>query len=287
MTGRIAPDPDWIIGKHALLNLRALIRNGRTEIDPHSWRIPYQWQGYHYQDHDDQPFILILNSAGGFVEGDVAELDIGLEPNTRLLATGTGASRFYKCLEGETSRELVSVRVGEGALFEYLPDEAIPFADAKVERRTAISLEEGSRLFASDIVSAGRIHFGAAGEAFAFTSLFSEIEVRRCGRLLALDRIAAENEAEVAALRRLWAGANHMITVLAVAPDFAPGLETVAHDALKASPILRGGVSRIGPLIVARALANETYEAHEAVYALWSALRPALAGKPARPIRKN
>lgn len=287
MTARIAPDPDWIVGKHALLNLRAMLRNGRTEIDPHSWRIPYQWQGYHYQDHDDQPFILILNSAGGFVEGDVAELDIVLDMNTRMLATGTGASRFYKCLEGGLTRELVTVEVGEGALFEYLPDEAIPFADAKVERRTSISLAETSRLFASEIVSAGRVHFGAAGETFAFTSLFSEIEVRRAGRTLALDRIVAETETEVAALRRLWAGANHMITVIAVAPDFAPGLENAAHDALKASPIMRGGVSRIGPLIVARAVTNETYEAHEAVYAVWAALRPALAGKSARPIRKN
>lgn len=287
MTARIAPDPDWIIGKHALLNLRALLRNGRTEIDPHSWRIPYQWQGYHYQDHDDQPFILILNSAGGFVEGDVAELDIALDANTRMLATGTGASRFYKCLEGETSRELVTVSVGEGALFEYLPDEAIPFADARVERRTTISLGETSRLFASDIVSAGRIHYGAAGEAFAFTSLFSEIAVHRGGRTLALDRIVADDEIEVAALRRLWAGANHMITVIAVAPDLAPGLENAAHEALKAAPILRGGVSRSGPMIVARALAKETYEAHEAVYALWGALRPALAGKAARPIRKS
>ena len=204
-----------------------------------------------------------------------------------MLATGTGASRFYKCLEGGLTRELVTVEVGDGVLFEYLPDEAIPFADAKVERRTTISLGESSRLFASDIVSAGRIHYGTAGEAFAFSSLFSEIEVRRAGRTLALDRIVAENEIEVAALCRLWAGANHMITVIAVAPDFAPGLENEAHDALKASPIMRGGVRRIGPMIVVRAVTNETYEAHEVVYSVWAALRPALAGKPARPIRKN
>lgn len=287
MAMRIAPDPEWIIGKHALLNLRAMIRNGRTEIDPHSWRIPYQWQGYHYQDHDDQPFILLLNSAGGFVEGDVAELSCALEPNTRMLATGTGASRFYKCLEGATSRELVTVSVGEGALFEYLPDEAIPFADARVERRTLLDVAPGGRLFASDIIAAGRIHYGTSGEAFAFESLFSEIEVRQGGRTLALDRLIANGPAEVGALRRLWAGANHMITVLALLPDGAAGLEDAVHAALATAPVIRSGVSRMGPLIIARAVTMETYEAHEAVYAVWTALRPALAGKPARPIRKN
>jgi urease accessory protein len=287
VAARIAPDPDWIIGKHALLNLRALIRNGRTEIDPHSWRIPYQWQGYHYQDHDDQPFILILNSAGGFVEGDVSDLAITLDPGTRVLATGTGASRFYKCLEGKISRERVTVAVGEGALFEYLPDEAIPFADARVERHTRFDVAPGARLFASDIIAAGRIHFGTHGEAFAFAHLFAEIEVRQAGRTLALDRLIASGPSEVGALRRLWAGANHMITVLALAPDLPPGLEDAAHGALKAAPSWQGGVTRMGPMIIARALAAETYEAHEVVYALWAALRPALAGKPARPIRKN
>jgi len=67
------PDPAWTIGKHALMNLHVVRRNGRTEIDPRSWRIPYQWQGCHYQDHDDQPFLLLINSGGGFVEGDAFE----------------------------------------------------------------------------------------------------------------------------------------------------------------------------------------------------------------------
>jgi urease accessory protein len=262
-------------------------RNGRTEIDPHSWRIPLQWQGYHYQDHDDQPFLLTLNSAGGFVEGDVSEVHITLEPGTRMLATGTGASRFYKCLDGGTSQELVTVDVGEGALFEHLPDEAIPFADSRVERRTRISLAEGARLFASDIVAAGRVHFGAHGEAFAFSSLFSEIDVRRAGRGLVLDRLIATDPAEVGVMRDLWADANHMITVIAVAPDLPPGLENDAHAALRDAPAVRIGVTRIGPMIISRALANETYEAHEIVFALWAALRPVLAGKAARPILKS
>ena len=287
MTATVTPDPDWIVGKHGLLNLRALRRNGRTEIDPHSWRIPLQWQGYHYQDHDDQPFVLILNSAGGFVEGDAAEIHVVLEAGTRMLATGTGASRFYKCPGGAVSQELVTAKVGEGALFEYLPDEAIPFAQSRVERRTVISLAESARLFASDIVAAGRIHYGVGGEAFAFSSLFSEIEVRRAGRSLALDRLVAANPDEIVALRRLWANANHMITVIAVAPDLPPGIEDEAVDVLRQAPVVRAGASRIGPMIVARALANETYEAHETVFALWRVLRPALAGKPARAIRKS
>lgn len=53
MNAPVKPDPSWLIGKHALMNLKIVRRNGRTEIDPSNWRIPYQWQGTHYQDNDD------------------------------------------------------------------------------------------------------------------------------------------------------------------------------------------------------------------------------------------
>ena len=70
MFKNIYPDPNWIVGKHALMNTRAHVVGKKTIIEPKSWRIPFQWQGYHYQDHDDQPFMLMVNSGGGFVEGD-------------------------------------------------------------------------------------------------------------------------------------------------------------------------------------------------------------------------
>lgn len=279
------PDPDWIVGKHALMNLHAVVRNGRTEIDPRSWRIPFQWQGTHYQDHDDQPFLLLINSGGGFVEGDASQLNAELEAGTRALLTTTSSSRFYKCLEGGTSRELVNIEVGAGALLEYYPDEAIPFAHSRVERQTRIGLQPDSRLFATDMVSAGRVHY-LDGEVFAFSSLVSEFQIDVAGQPIALDRLVALDEAEIAALERLWAGAHHMACVYAYAPDLPDGIEARVEAAIDAVDAVSGGASRIGNLLVARILGLETWQTHEAIYACWDVLRPTIAGKPARPILK-
>ena len=90
----LQPDPDWIVGKYALMNVHAYRRDDSTVIEPHSWRIPFQWQGYHYQDHDDQPFMLLLNSGGGFVEGDVSHFRATLAPRARALFTTTASSNF-------------------------------------------------------------------------------------------------------------------------------------------------------------------------------------------------
>ena len=279
------PDPAWIVGKHALMNVRATSRLGRTEIDPLCWRIPFQWQGYHYQDHDDQPFMLLLNSGGGFVEGDVAHFHAVLEPGTRALFTTTASSKFYKCPGGGVSREIVDLQVGEGALLEFCPDEAIPFARSRAHRINRIALAPSSRLFATDMVSAGRVHYGA-GEVFRFDHLISEFHITIGGRLAALDRLVATAPETIAALERLWLGRLHMATAFAYAPDLAPGVEDGVHEAIDSVDGTEAGVTRIGNLVIVRILSHETWQAHEALFNAWAALRPAVAGKDARPILK-
>ncbi len=281
----VQPDPDWIVGTHALMNVHARRRNGRTEIDPHSWRIPFQWQGYHYQDHDDEPFMLLLNSAGGFVEGDVSEFHAALDANTRALFTTTASAKFYKCLEYKTSREIVDILVGPGALLEYLPDEAIPFEHSRVQRINRITMDQSSRMFATDMISAGRVHYGD-GEVFDFDGLISEFEIRLGERTIALDRLRATTPEAIAALPRLWHGAFHMATVFAYAPDLPRGMEDEVLANCANVPETETGVSRIENLVILRILSVETWQAHEAIYNAWQALRPAVAGKPARPISK-
>ena len=279
------PDPAWIVGKHALMNVRACVRNGRTEIDPLRWRIPFQWQGYHYQDHDDEPFMLIVNSGGGFVEGDAARFHAVLEPGTRALFTTTASSKFYKCPVGDVSREIVDLQVGSEARLEFCPDEAIPFAQSRLHRTTRIAMTPSSRLFATDMISAGRVHYGD-GEIFAFDRLVSEFRIAVEGRPVALDRLVATAPETIAALDRLWRGRRHMATVFAHAPALPPGTEDGVHDAVASVEGTDAGVTRLGDLVIARILSDETWQAHEAIFKTWEALRPAIAGKPARPIRK-
>ena len=281
----VQPDPEWIVGKYALMNVRASSRLGRTEIDPLCWRIPFQWQGYHYQDHDDQPFMLLVNSGGGFVEGDVSHFHGVLEPGTRALFTTTASSKFYKCPGAAVSREIVDLHVGEDALLEFCPDEAIPFARSRVHRLNRIVLEPSSRLFATDMVSAGRVHYGD-GEVFRFHHLVSEFRIVIGGRLVALDRLLATAPETVAALQRLWLGRLHMAMAFGYAPDLPPDVEDDVHEAIMGVDGTEAGVTRIGDLVIVRILSHETWQAHEALFNAWGALRPAIAGKNARPILK-
>ncbi|TAK76949.1 MAG: urease accessory protein UreD [Aquabacterium sp.] len=282
----VQPDPGWEIGKYALLNLRARVRAGRTEVDPVARRIPYQWLGAHYQDHDDQPFVLLQNSSGGFVEGDTAALHLHMEPGARLLVTTASAAKFYKCEHGGQSEEIVDIDVADGATLEYLPDEVIPYAASRTVRRTRIHMAAGARLFATDLIAAGRIHH-RAGEAFAFHAMRSEFEVWLDGRLIVLDRLFARTPEQARELEALWAGRQHLGMVVAYVSGMETGIEETLHEALAQYEGVTAGVSRIGDLVCVRLLAAETWHAHAAVYGCWEVLRPAIAGKAARPIRKS
>lgn len=281
----VAPDPDWIVGKYALLNVEGRVLDGRTVLEPKSWRIPFQWQGYHYQDHDDEPFLPLVNSGGGFVEGDASHFRGIFAGRTRTLITTTAASKFYKSIDGGVCQEIVDMHVGPEALLEYCPDEAIPFAHSRVRRITKVAIDRSSRLFATDMISAGRVHYGS-GEVFKFDGLVSSFEISMDERPLALDRLVVTTPSALRALPRLWRGALHSATIFAYAPDLPVGIEDAVHAVAGSVDGTELGVSRIDDLIVARVLSHETWQAHEAIFKVWAALRPSIAGKPARPIRK-
>ena len=284
MVKPVLPEPGWVIGKHGLLNVQTRLRNGRTEIEPKGRRVPFQWQGYHYQDHDDEPFLPLITSTGGFVEGDVTEFHAVLDPDTRMLVTATSASKFYKCLEGKPSREVVDVMVGPRSLFEYHTGVAIPYGRSHVQRYTRVVMDLSSRLFATDLVSAGRVHYGE-GEIFKFDSLVSVFEIVADNHRLTLDRLVATERQHIDTLERLWNGAYNMGLVFTYAPNLPNGIEDSVHDNCKGIEGTEVGVSRIGNMVVARILSRETWQAREAIYRVWEAVRPAIAGKPARPIR--
>jgi len=277
-------DKDWIIGKHPFMHLKAWQSRGRTRAEPVRCRTPYQWLGCHYQDADDEPFIPLVNTAGGYVEGDRSELHIDVYDGARTLVTTTNATKYYKSFSGGVASERTTIRLGHESLVEYVPDEAIPFGDSRIDRRSEIYLRETSRLFLGDILSAGRVHYGQ-GETFEFASLLSTLNIYVEGQPLMMDRINARNSADVAGLQRLWHGYNHLLSVTMFAPSMPNGLVDEIRRRIRNSDGI-GGASSKGNLLSVRALLPATWKSHDLMYEIWGEARPWLAGKPAGTILK-
>jgi urease accessory protein len=87
------------------------------------------------------------------------------------------------------SEQHANIRVGQGALLEYLPDVLIPFAASRHHQQTRITLADGAKLFWWETVAPGR---QAMGETFAFDSLRIQTEVRSPTRPLLLEDLLLE-----------------------------------------------------------------------------------------------
>jgi urease accessory protein len=130
------------------------------------------------------------NVSGGVVAGDHLTLDIDVGTGSAAQVTTTGATRLYRHRPASSdSEQHTNIRIGEGALLEYLPDVLIPFAASRHQQHTRITLADSAKLFWWETVAPGR---QAMGETFAFDSLRIETEVRTAQRPLLLEKLLLE-----------------------------------------------------------------------------------------------
>jgi urease accessory protein len=129
-----------------------------------------------------------------------------------------------------------------------------------------------------EIVVFGRT---ARGEAFTQGLLHDRWSMRVDNRLVWADALRLDGD--IAALLRQPAGFNGALaqaTLIYVGADAAERLDQCRQLANDAANVT-AGASRIGPVIVARLLADDAQALRRAVGCYWAALRHAAAGLPA------
>lgn len=273
------------IGKNGRLIVRATKKDQRTHFVPLYRRIPYQWQGFHYQDVDDQPFLQLHHSAGGLTNGDTAAVYFGAEPETRSLITTTEATRYYKTTTEEPAHEVLEFNVDSGSVLEYLPDETIPYADSKTRRETFFKLKADSHLIATDILSGGRLEY-LDGEMFDFDTFHSKSVVTVEGKSIFVDNLVLDQSNSSRVLDS-WLGFRVLSTVVVFSSRLDSSIVDDITESLEAIPDIEFGVSCDNLLLVVKILTHETWLAHELVHGVWSAVRPSVLYKPSLTITKG
>ena len=163
---------DSSAGRHGELKLAFVSRNNRTVMAESFFRVPLQVMKPRY-DTSGCACVYLLSPTGGVVQGDDYQIDVTLAADTHVTLTTQAATKVYAMpLQGAT--QSMRVRVGEDAIFEYLPDSAILFRDASFSQSISLFLERGAKVVLQEIVMPGRL---ARGETLVFTQYQSHIEV--------------------------------------------------------------------------------------------------------------
>ena len=231
-------------------------------------------------------FIFVQQFGDGFVEGDRCRIDVDCGADTAVHLTTQAATNVYRA-ERNFASQLVNLRVGPGAILEYLPDPVVPFRGSRFFQRTRVTVDPDSTAILGEMLLPGR---AARGERHAYDLYWAETEaLDPDGRLLFADvlRIAP---GEV--LPRPWGSSATMTwsqRFTCSHPARPSELVDLLRRALSGDPDVLSGVSELPNDcgVAARILGPTSKAVRAALTSAWETARLALLSAPAPDLRKG
>lgn len=139
--------------------------------------------------HSSACHVVLSSYGGGFVQGDDVTLNISCETESRLYLTSQANTRIYRTETGLGSRQIVQGSIGDQAVAVIIPEPVVPHKDCVFDQRQRWDLAKTGSLLLVDWLHSGR---NEAGEQFDYRHYCSEIDIRRDGKRLTLDRLDSE-----------------------------------------------------------------------------------------------
>ncbi len=159
-----------------------------------------------------------LNSSGGVAGGDSLDAAFAVGAGASATFATQAAERFYRARPVDAPARLrTHITLAEGASAEWMPQEAILFDGAALDRRLRVELAQDAWFLGVESLVFGRT---AMGERVTSLRLADTIRVRRAGRLILHDAIRLTGDAAAALARPAVArGGAAVATLVYVAPD--------------------------------------------------------------------
>jgi urease accessory protein len=264
--------PSW----HAELELGyARFGNGtRPTLRRHKG--PLRVQKHLYAEGPEVCQHIIVHPPGGIAGGDRLDISARVDAGAWAQLTSPGAAKWYRA--ASPAFQQLDLKVAAGATLEWLPQETIVFSAAQAELTTRIDLQGDARLFYWDIVALGR---PASGERFERGHFQSHLDIRRDGQLLWHERQRI-NGNDGLLDSPIGLGGQPVFATLLVTGE----INSQLLEQCRSLPArVRGDLSQLPGLLVARCLADEALHARDWLIALWQLLRPVLLGREALPPR--
>jgi urease accessory protein len=262
----------------ARLALEYTRQGGRTTLTGREHSGPLLVQKALYPEGDAVCHSIIVHPPGGIAAGDALRLELNLRDGAAALLTTPGAGKWYKSA-GPQASLAQHFELGRGAVLEWLPQPAIVFNAARAATRTEVRLQEDALYMGWDMTCMGRT---ASGERFGSGELRQRTEVWQQGRRLWCEyaRLAGDDPmlASAAGLNECTVSA----TLIAAGKDIPKDLLEQCRGVV---PQEQAGITVLPRVLLARYLGASSEAAMQYFTALWTLLRPALAGRSAVPPR--
>ena len=140
--------------------------------------------------HGSTRELVLANTSGGIVGGDIYQIDLSLKNEASLLLSSQAAERVYKSA-GANSIFNVKIELDNRSFLSWLPHETILFNNSSISRNFEINISKGSSAIFFDQLVFGRI---AAGERLSKSNFSDKWLVTYDNKPVFLDRLSWKNK---------------------------------------------------------------------------------------------
>lgn len=260
------------VGKEGILRLKFEKRDHRTVLAESFSVMPMQAFPPFYPDETGCAYAYLVNPTGGLVGGDRIEIEIAIQEHAHAFVTTPSATKIYRSLGPFASQEM-RVTLKNQAIFEYLPQYIIPFAQSRYFQKTKIQMEEDTRALILDFFTTGRL---ARGEHLQFEEYRSHTEVEYCGELMLSDRFSLNpSDTDYSSLGFLESfSAAAVLYIIFDNPPLEAPLINDLRQIIQGVKNVVGGVSILPSKgVVVRLMGNSTSFIEKTVFQIWSVAR--------------
>ena len=235
--------------------------------------------------NEDTLCYYLIAMGGGLTEGEKYMIKIKLDPNSRVILSTQAPTYIYKCDNNETTAQYTNIELGKNSVLEYIPDDIIPYRNAKYEQDNTVHMAKGSTLLYTDGVTAG---WSPDSKLFQYTYVHMRSHIYYDDKLVYNDNLILDPNIYNLADLGLFESSENYTSLVAVDErideDFVHKVQQYMQDTLQ----MNMGVSKLeGPAMVMRVLGPDLNHNREAIMYCVNYLRKELLNSPKLELHKD
>lgn len=254
--------------------------NGHTRMGRTEHFGPLRVQRPFYPEGLSCLHLYLLHPPGGLVGGDKLLIELDAQNKAHILMTTPSAGKIYRNISHIKQGQHVSIRVTDGAIVEYLPQENIVFNHADAQLITQVNIEGSGVFIGWEITCLGRIE---SNELFEVGGLEQSLSVYQEGKPLFLDRLSLVAPSTLQTQSSGFQNKSVFATfVVNQTIDDAALLEKIVLWQQKSNELITPAMVAITQkpgVFIARFIGDKSEQARDIFEALWTMLRPSLINK--------
>ena len=143
---------------HWLANYQAelVYLDDKTRLGKTSHFGPLRVQRAFYPEGNICAHLYLLHPPGGLVAGDYLTIGLHLKSHAQALMTTPSAGKIYNNITERKQFQKVSLKIDNGAVLEWMPQETLVFDGAEGELITEVELNDNAQFMGWDIVCLDR-----------------------------------------------------------------------------------------------------------------------------------